>query len=204
MADQPYWDDRYGTIGSHAVSWYEERPDTSLELLALVGIVAPASVVDVGGGASSLVDCLVEAGHRDVAVLDLSAVALAEARARLGDPAEVSWIEADVTNWQPDRAWDAWHDRAVLHFLTDDIARDQYQATLRRTLAPGGAFVIGTFAEDGPTHCSGLPVRRHSPGDLADLLDGTEIVDQRRQIHRTPTGAEQPFNWITGRLHARP
>lgn len=202
MGDQPYWDDRYDTIGSHAVSWYEERPDTSLELLTLVGITPPASVIDVGGGASALVDRLLERGHRDLAVLDLSAVALREARTRLEDPPEVTWIEADVTSWQPDRTRDAWHDRAVLHFLTDDLARDRYLATLRRALEPGGAFVIGTFAEDGPTHCSGLPVRRHRADDLAHLLADAAIIDQRRQIHRTPAGVDQPFNWIAGRLHA--
>ena len=202
MGDQPYWDDRYDTIGSHAVSWYEDRPDTSLELLALVGITPPASVIDVGGGASALVDRLLERGHRDLAVLDLSAVALREARTRLEDPPEVTWIEADVTSWQPDRTRDAWHDRAVLHFLTDDLARDRYLATLRRALEPGGAFVIGTFAEDGPTHCSGLPVRRHRADDLAHLLADAAIIDQRRQIHRTPAGVDQPFNWIAGRLHA--
>ena len=200
MGDQAHWDDRYEAVGSQAVSWYEHRPQVSLELLGMLGVTPNESVIDIGGGASYLVDCLYEVGHRDLAVLDLSSVALAEARARLGDPGAVEWIEADVTTWQPERTWDAWHDRAVLHFLTSDSARTRYRSVLRRALVPGSAIVIGTFAEDGPTHCSGLPVRRHSPEDLSAFLDDVEVVEQRRHVHRTPAGVDQPFNWIAGRV----
>jgi SAM-dependent methyltransferase len=203
MNGRAHWDDRYQTVGSQAVSWYEDRPTVSLELLDRVGITPAQSVIDVGAGASTLVDHLYAAGHRDLAVLDLSAVALSEARGRIDDPDTVRWIEADVTTWQADRCWDAWHDRAVLHFLTDDLARDRYRTVLRSALNPGGAFVIGTFAEDGPTRCSGLPVRRHSAEDLATFIQGAQVIEQRREIHRTPTGIDQPFNWIAGRLHAR-
>lgn len=198
--DTRHWNDRYRSIGTETLSWYEPRPMTSLELLDLVGITPAASVIDVGGGASTLVDHLLAAGHQDLAVLDLSTVALDIARSRLDDPSPVTWIHADVTTWQPSRQWDIWHDRAVLHFLVDDDARANYRTALRRALTPGRAFVIGTFAEDGPTHCSALPVRRHSPNDLANLLGDIEIIGQRRDIHRTPGDADQPFNWIAGRL----
>ncbi|MCZ7628860.1 MAG: class I SAM-dependent methyltransferase [Microthrixaceae bacterium] len=173
-------------------------PEVSLQLLYALGISPSESVIDIGGGASTLVDHLYGAGHRDLAVLDVSAVALGEARARLGDPEEVEWINADVTRWQPARTWDAWHDRAVLHFLTDDRSRGRYSAVLSQALAPGGAFIIGAFSEDGPTRCSGLPVRRHNLEALSAFLGDVEIVEQRRHVHRTPAGVEQPFNWIAG------
>jgi trans-aconitate methyltransferase len=202
MADPAHWDDRYRSTGSQSVSWFEERPTTSLELLAAVGVGPADSVIDVGGGASTLVDHLLREGNLDLTVLDLSAVALDAARARLGDPAAVTWIDADLLTWQPTRRWDAWHDRAVLHFLVDDDDQATYRALLERSLEPGGAFVIGTFAEDGPTHCSALPVRRYTAADL-ELLGDIEVVEQRRHIHRTPSGADQPMNWIAGRLRSR-
>jgi SAM-dependent methyltransferase len=200
VGDPAHWNGRYESIGTQAVSWYERRPSTSLELLEAVGVTSAESVIDVGGGASTLVDHLLVAGHRDVTVLDLSAVALAAARTRLGDPPAVTWQEADVVAWRPARRWDVWHDRAVLHFLTDDDSRNAYTTALHRALVPGGAFVIGTFAEDGPAECSALTVRRHGPDDLAKLVGDAEIVGQRRHVHRTPSGADQPFNWIAGRL----
>lgn len=198
MGLREHWDDRYAAIGSNEVSWYEPRPDVSLQLLEALGVSPTKSVIDVGGGACTLVDHLLAAGHRDLALLDLSPVALGEARTRLGDPEEVAWINADVAAWHPDRTWDAWHDRAVLHFLTDETARSHYRRSLRLALSSGGAFVIGAFAEDGPTSCSGLPVRRHSPEDLRALLGPVQIVEQLRQVHLTPAGVEQPFNWIAG------
>lgn len=200
MGATAHWNDRYQTIGAQAVSWYEARPATSLELLEAAGMTSESSVIDVGGGASTLVDHLIAAGLDDVTVLDLSDAALEVARTRLGDPPAVTWIQADITTWQPTRRWNLWHDRAVLHFLIEDDARASYRDALRQALAPDGAFVIGTFAEDGPTQCSALPVRRHSPSDLAELLGDVEIVEQRRHIHHTPGDADQPFNWIAGRL----
>jgi SAM-dependent methyltransferase len=195
-----HWDERYGTVGATSVSWYEEHPTTSLALLAALAVQPDDSVIDVGGGASTLVDHLLRAGHRDVTVLDLSSVALEAARARLGDAPGVAWIEHDLVTWHPPRRWDVWHDRAVLHFLVLDRDRSAYSSLLRRTLEPGGAFVIGTFAEDGPTHCSALPVRRHSIDDLEVLVGDAEIVEAHRAVHRTPAGVDQPFNWIAGRL----
>lgn len=198
-----HWDERYRSIGAEDVSWYQQAPTTSLELLDALGVTQAETVVDVGGGASVLVDHLVERGHGDVTVVDLSAVALDTARRRLGDPPQVTWVEVDLLTWEPPRRWDLWHDRAVLHFLTDDAERAAYVRLLRRSLEPGGAFVIGTFAADGPTHCSGLPVQRYDPADLVDVLGGSEVVDvvaTRREIHRTPAAADQPFTWVAGRL----
>jgi SAM-dependent methyltransferase len=199
-SDATHWNERYRSTGVDAVSWYEEDPTTSLELLRSLGVEPDASVIDVGGGASTLVDHLLAAGHRDVTVLDVSDVALAAARARLGEDASVTWIVADLCDWEPSRTWDVWHDRAVLHFLVDEDDRAAYCDLLRRSLVPEGALVIGTFAEDGPTECSGLPVRRYSIDELVDLLGDVEIVERRRQVHRTPRAAAQAFNWIAGRI----
>jgi SAM-dependent methyltransferase len=199
-ADRVHWDRRYTSSGERAVSWYEERPTTSLELLAALRIGLHEPIIDVGAGASTLVDHLLQRGHTDLTVLDVSAVALNAARSRVGMRPEVRWIEHDLLTWQPNRRWAAWHDRAVLHFLVADGERAAYTRLLRRALQPQGGFVIGTFAEDGPTACSGLRVRRNHPDELTELLGDIEIVEQRRQVHHTPNGVEQPFNWIAGRL----
>ena len=203
MAGAEHWDDRYRTVGPAAGSWYEATPTVSLALLDRLGVTPDRSVVDVGGGASVLVDHLLARGHTDLAVLDLSAVALDAARTRLSDPAAVTWIPHDLLSWEPPRRWEVWHDRAVLHFLVDDEERSTYVDVLRRTV-PGGAVVIGTFAEDGPTECSALPVRRQSPEELVELLGDVEVVERRRDVHRTPGGAEQRFTWIAGRLTPDP
>jgi trans-aconitate methyltransferase len=194
-----HWDDRYAA-GDTDLSWYQEHARTSIELMDAVGRRRDTAVLDVGGGTSTLVDDLLAGGQRDVTVLDVSAPALAIARRRLGDPAGVTWIVADLLTWSPPRRWDLWHDRAVLHFLVAAEDRDRYVALLHHALRPGGAFVIGTFAENGPTHCSGLPVRRYAAPDLADLLGAATVVEQRRELHHTPRGAEQPFTWLAGRV----
>ena len=181
------------------MSWFEEAPVVSLGLFDQLGVTPRESVIDIGGGASRLVDHLLERGHTDVAVLDLSAVALREAQRRLEDPDGVEWIERDLLVWEPERRWSVWHDRAVLHFLTDDDDRASYLTRLRHALEPRGAFVIGVFAEDGPTECSGLSVRRSTPEELTELVGDVEVVAELRHVHRTPGGADQPFNWIAGR-----
>jgi SAM-dependent methyltransferase len=186
--------------GPTGVSWYEPHAKLSVELMDVLGRTERTSVLDVGGGAANLVDDLLALGHQDVTVLDVSAVALEAARRRLGDPGAVSWITHDLLTWSPPRRWQLWHDRAVLHFLIDDNDWTTYVAQLHRALQPDGAFVIGTFAEDGPTQCSGLPVRRYGADDLVALLGDVEVVARRRAVHRTPAGIDQPFTWVAGRL----
>jgi trans-aconitate methyltransferase len=195
-----HWDGRYAAAGATGVSWYQAHARTSVELIDAVGRTRDSAILDVGGGASTLVDDLLADGQRDVSVLDVSASALDIARRRLGDPPEVTWIVADLLGWTPPRRWDLWHDRAVLHFLVDAGDRARYVALLRQALRRGGAFVIGTFADDGPTHCSGLAVRRYAATDLADLLGDVTVVEERREVHRTPGGAAQPFTWLAGRV----
>ncbi len=199
MADAAHWDDRYETVGSTEVSWFEAEPTVSIGLLDSLGIGSSQSIIDVGGGASLLVDRLLARGHDDLAVLDVSGAALAEARRRTGDPAAVEWIEADLVTWKPSRRWEVWHDRAVAHFLTTDEERAAYTNALSAALGPDGAFVIGAFAPDGPTHCSGLEVRRQSFDDLAQLAGDASITERRHHTHTTPSVSDQSFNWIAGR-----
>jgi trans-aconitate methyltransferase len=172
------------------------RPAVSLELIDRAGLGPRARVVDIGAGASRLVDCLLERGYRDITVLDLSAAALAQSRARVGDADGVTWVVADVLTWQPAGPYDLWHDRAAFHFLTEADDRRAYVATLRKALRPGGHAVIGTFAPDGPERCSGLPVMRHDADSLQrELGSGFAVVDALRHEHRTPAGNPQMFQF---------
>jgi len=190
-----YWDARYASIGDQNVSWFQPEPTTSLELIGHVA-TAGASVVDVGGGASRLVDHLLAAGYRDLTVVDLSAEALRASRERVGD-APVTWVAADLRHWQPARAFDVWHDRAAFHFLTATDDQDRYWQLVRETVPPGGHVVIATFALDGPESCSGLPVARYSSAGLATAMGaGFTVVETCPEVHRTPGGGSQSFTWV--------
>ena len=171
----------------------------SLELVDLLGVAPQSGVIDIGGGASLLVDRLLARGFNDLAVLDISDAALQAARQRVGDDARVAWIVEDILSWEPTRRYDLWHDRAVFHFLSGQEA-EEYREVMRRGLAPGGSVIMATFAPDGPEWCSGLPVTRYSAEQLGMALGGGfQIVDQRREVHTTPTGAVQPFTWVAAR-----
>lgn len=201
MARADHWEAAYSTRGVDGVSWYQAVPGVSLELVAALGVPRAGAVIDVGGGASWLVDELVARGIRDVTVLDLSASALEATRRRLPADVPVSWVEADVLVWEPERRFDLWHDRAVFHFLVAASDRERYVATMRRAVAPGGRVIVGAFAEDGPELCSGLPVCRYSGASLgAALGDAFELQETRRERHVTPRGAVQPFTWVAGSL----
>lgn len=207
MTGAAHWNRVYKARGAQGVSWFADRPEPSLSLLR--DLSAPGdAIVDIGGGASRLVDELLEAGYCDLTVLDLSRAALAAARARLGPRAgDVHWIVADVTRWQPVRRYRLWHDRAAFHFLTDAAAWAAYVAVLGRALAPGSHAVIATFADDGPDRCSGLPVMRYAPEALAEELERHapgDFVPVRalRHAHRTPDGVEQSFQTSVFRRQA--
>lgn len=196
--DRPgHWDERYRTVGPEAVSWYESEPRLSLAMLELGGLAPHRSVIDIGGGASSLAGRLVDRGIDDVTVLDISTAALDLARASLDDPGAVAWITGDITEWTPTRTWDLWHDRAVFHFLIDPMQRDAYRARLDRALAPGGSVCVATFAEDGPEQCSGLDVVRYAPDALLrELGPALRPIASGRYLHTTPSGGVQPFSWV--------
>lgn len=196
-----HWDEAYGNRGVEGVSWFQTEPAMALELIRLLGTDPSGPVLDVGGGASALAGRLVDDGFSDVTVLDISEVALEECRRQLRGRAGIRLIRQDILAWRPDRSYALWHDRAVFHFLTDERERATYLATLSRALAPGGNLVMATFAEDGPSYCSGLPVARYSGETLSQLLgDAFVPVATRREVHTTPAGVTQPFTWIAGRM----
>ena len=195
MNRQEYWNQVYQTKGSQDVSWHQRRPDLSLALIAASCVGKDAGIIDVGGGASTLVDFLLDVGHTRLAVLDLSGVALSHSRTRLGARADgVEWFEADVTLFQPPHYFELWHDRAVFHFLTAAEDRRRYVATLRRTLHPGGTVVLSTFALDGPPQCSGLDVMQYDESSiLAELGAEFQLQEVCRETHVTPWQSEQHF-----------
>jgi SAM-dependent methyltransferase len=191
------WDDVYRRRPVDEVSWFQQEPLLSMELIRDAALTADQSIVDVGGGASVLVDRLVSQGVRDVTVLDVAQAALDVSRDRLGPAADgVTWLVEDLLSWRPKRTYDLWHDRAVFHFLTEDRDRACYRAALDAGLAPSGHMVIAAFAEDGPTYCSGRPVARYSPPMLAAEFPFLRPVRAIREEHHTPAGAVQPFTWL--------
>ena len=194
---QAHWEDVYTKKGENQVSWFQENPVPSLELIAQVGATSASAIIDIGGGASRLVDSLIDRHFEDVTVLDLSEAALEPAKARLGSrAAQVHWIVADATVWEPQKAFDLWHDRAAFHFLTEDRDRAAYVARLERALKVGGCAIIATFALDGPERCSGLPVVRYDPASLGQTLGRAfQLVDSRRQAHATPWASNQSFQF---------
>jgi ubiquinone/menaquinone biosynthesis C-methylase UbiE len=196
MDTKAHWEAVYGTKRPDEVSWFQREPRISLGLIRRAAPPGSAKVIDVGGGASTLVDGLLRAGYSDLTVLDLSRTALQEAQTRLGDAASgVRWIEADVlTTPLPEAAFDVWHDRAVFHFLTAAVDREAYIAQIRRSIRPGGYVLVATFAEDGPMKCSGLSVARYSAQALRDEFDGAfHLIESVRERHVTPAGTRQSF-----------
>lgn len=196
MQPKEHWEKVYSSKASDAVSWFQPHAALSLELIKATGVRHDASIIDVGGGASTLVDDLVANGYSDLTVLDLSASALDAARQRLGaQENKVNWIEADITQIElPVKRYDIWHDRAVFHFLTTQKQRDAYVRTVFNSVKPGGHVIIATFAEDGPEQCSGLPVMRYRADDLHDEFgDAFTLLKHQKEAHQTPFGAVQQF-----------
>ncbi len=199
-----HWEQVYSTKQPTEVSWFQPVPEKSLQLIKATGIAHEHAILDVGAGASTLVDNLLAEGFTDLTALDISANALLKSQERLGEKAgEVSWIEADVTEFEPQRRYDLWHDRAVFHFLTDAADRDRYVEAVRRSLKPGGHLVLATFGPEGPLRCSGLDICRYGIEQLADML-GSYFSLQSDELddHRTPSGAVQQFLyswWRTNR-----
>jgi trehalose/maltose hydrolase-like predicted phosphorylase len=200
-----HWQRVYATHSSTEVSWYEAEPVTSLRFVEAAARSRSDAIIDVGAGASRLVDRLLDDGYGDVTLLDASSAALDETRARLGPRASsVTFVVADVLAFAPDRRYDVWHDRAVFHFLTSSADRARYVELASRAVQAGGTLVIGTFAEDGPTQCSGLPVCRYAPHDLATAFaPAFRLLGHEREEHHTPSGATQPFTWARFERHGK-
>lgn len=194
---QDHWQRTYEAKDERRVSWHQDAPEPSLALVTAAAASLDARIIDIGGGASLLVDRLVQRGYRKVSVLDVSSAALARAKARLGtQAAAVDWIAADITSWTPPDRYDVWHDRATFHFMVTEADRAAYLARLGQALVPGGHAIIATFAPDGPEKCSGLPVMRYDPERLAATLgQDFTLVGSERHLHRTPWDAVQPFQF---------
>lgn len=197
MSEDPNrWESVYRSKEEAETSWFEDRPQVSLDLIAETGAGKDAAIVDIGAGSSRLVDCLLDQGFRRITVLDLSETALLTARARLSPDAPVEWVVANVLHWQPSGHFDVWHDRAAFHFLTEASDQDAYLRVMDRALVPGGHAIIGTFAPDGPTSCSGLPVAGYDAALLSERLgSGYQLVRSLSHEHRTPWDSVQRFHF---------
>lgn len=196
MQSKEHWDRVYATKPAELVSWFQVHAEQSLRLIRGTGVPRSGSIIDVGGGASTLVDDLLTDGYSDLTVLDLSASALSAAKQRLGSlAARVEWIEASITEVDlAVHAYDVWHDRAVFHFLTDPAARQAYVAAVLRSVKPGGHVIVATFDEDGPTQCSGLPVMRYSADELhAEFGAPFTLLAHEKEEHHTPFGTVHKF-----------
>jgi SAM-dependent methyltransferase len=193
--DRAHWEQTYAEKAPDRVSWFQEVPVRSLQLVEAAELGPTAGIIDIGGGASNLAAKLLRSGYTDVTVADISGGALDRARDALApDSWRVHWLQADVRTYEFARTFDLWHDRAVFHFMVTAKDREAYLAGLRRALAPGGHVVILTFGPAGPQECSGLPVQRYDADTLQATL-GTEfrILSSGLEAHRTPSGNEQQF-----------
>ena len=190
-----HWEQVYSAKQSTEVSWYQQHPERSLELIRATDVDFSAGIIDIGGGASTLVDCMLAAGYRDITVLDIAHAAIEQAKLRLDDAADkVKWIEQDVTTFDTQTLFDVWHDRAVFHFLTDPLDRSSYVHVMTRLLKPGAYAILATFALDGPEKCSGLEVVRYNADTLSAVLgDSFQLVDSCTESHVTPNAATQSF-----------
>jgi SAM-dependent methyltransferase len=190
-----HWENIYRTNKPDGLSWYEDKPETSLMLIESTGLSLNAEIFDNGGGAGRLVDHLIELGYRNITVRDISETALNIAKRRLGNKAEqVSWIVEDEASCCPHKPFDIWHDRAAFHFLTDNKEINNYVEIIKKCIKPGGYFIISTFSENGPSKCSGLEVKKYSEDTLNELIKEVfEKIYCFTKDHHTPTGNTQNF-----------
>lgn len=190
-----HWEHVYLSKDPAEVSWYQVAPQLSLRMIAETGTETGGAIIDVGGGASTLVDNLLDSGYSDVTVLDIASASLDRSRARLGDAArKVTWVEQDILRFEPNRSFELWHDRAVFHFLTDKSQQRHYADLLQKAIEPGGHVILATFGPDGPERCSGLPVQRYSTKGLSRLLaPAFELRAEDLEEHKTPGGSVQQF-----------
>jgi len=196
MSQKDHWEQVYSDNQTKNLGWYTPHLQTSLSWIKELELDAEAPIIDVGGGASTLVGDLLDANYRSITVLDISASALSSVKASLGKKAElVNWLDGDITLLElPSQYYELWHDRAVFHFLTEPELQRQYRDKLLNALKPGGHLIIGTFATEAPPRCSGLPVQRYCQEQLESTL-GTEfkLKQHKHELHITPGGVEQMY-----------
>ena len=192
-----HWEKVWSQKRADETSWFQKEPALSLAMIERSGMAHDEALIDVGGGASVLMDRLLEAGYRDITSLDVSGAALQQARQRLGwDASQINWIEGDVRVFEPPRRYALWHDRAVFHFLTSAQDQKRYVERLESSVLPGGQLIIATFAPDGPKKCSGLDIVQHDATSLQPMLGARwKLLEEQIDIHRTPVGREQKFGF---------
>ena len=191
-----HWNKVYASKPANQVSWFQTAAEPSMRMIRASGVARDAGIIDIGGGASVLVDELLAAGFTDVSVLDVAETALERTITRLGaGAAKVQWIAADVLSWTSQRSYNLWHDRAAFHFLSEEKDRAAYRAVLRKALKPDGTLIVAAFAPDGPERCNGLPVQRWSETLATEFGNEFRVTETSREEHRTPWGAVQPFTW---------
>ncbi|PCJ89197.1 MAG: SAM-dependent methyltransferase [Thiotrichaceae bacterium] len=190
-----HWEHIYSDKQSNEVSWYQSCPVYSLDLIRATKFNTTAHIIDIGGGASTLVDCLLDANYQNISVLDIAHSAIEQAKLRLGRRAnKVNWIQSDITQFSPTLTFDIWHDRAVFHFLCDEDDRSNYVRVLTHALKPDAQVIIATFSLDGPEKCSGLDIIRYSPETLSAAIGNTfQLVETNKEEHLTPSGTSQNF-----------
>ncbi len=195
-----HWDQAYQTKSDVERSWTQDAPAESVHYVTKYTTDVNAPVIDIGGGASLLIDELLNAGYSNVSLLDISQAALDETKTRIDattNKTHVSYVCADITQWQPTHTYATWHDRAVFHFLTDKNDQNIYVALASTAIASGGHLVLATFAPEGPESCSGLPVQRWSADELVKLSkDSFTLVESTLSTHTTPWDSKQPFTWV--------
>lgn len=204
MQSKSHWEHIYETKDVTQVSWFQLHPELSLQFIEATGVTKTAQIIDVGGGASTLVDDLLNDGYQNITILDISKAALEVARQRIGPFADnVRWLESDITKIDlSSQYYDCWHDRAVFHFLTNSRDRDSYVKNVRRSVKIGGHVIVATFGLDGPLRCSGLEVVRYNPQNLHDEFGrGFELVTAKEELHQTPFGSEQKFVYCYCRIN---
>jgi ubiquinone/menaquinone biosynthesis C-methylase UbiE len=196
MDREEHWEHVYASKPAEKLGWYKAHLQTSLTWIKELNLSANAPIIDVGGGASTLVDDLLDSGFRSITVLDISEKALSSVKSRLGEKAELlTWLNGDITMVElPDQHYELWHDRAVFHFLTEHAQQDKYRHQLLKALQPDGHLIIGTFSPEAPPKCSGLAVQRYDLERLQDTLgEEFELIDHRKELHVTPGGVEQMY-----------
>lgn len=205
MNESNHWEEVYRTRSANQVGWYSPHLETSLSWISGLKLSANDPIIDVGGGASTLVDDLLKLGYKKLTVLDLAENAIRVAKQRLDDSSKsVTWLRGDVTEIKlPQNYYFLWHDRAVFHFFIDAEKQQKYRDAMLRAIMPGGYLVIGAFSQEAPPQCSGLPVQRYT----ADLLrekfgDEFILVRHQKEIHRTPSGVEQSYVYCLFRRSA--
>ncbi|WP_188458399.1 class I SAM-dependent methyltransferase [Psychroflexus planctonicus] len=194
---EKHWNHIYETKELKEVSWYQPKPETSLAFIEALQLPKSASIIDMGGGDSFLVDHLLAAGFENITVLDISEKAIEKAKHRLGDEAQkVEWVVADVARFQAEEKYDVWHDRAAFHFLTDEVEVSNYVKSTKQHVKPKGHLIIGTFSENGPKKCSGIEIKQYSKEALtAQFQEGFEKVECINHNHETPSGSIQNFTF---------